>query len=359
MKKIFIFIAVIAIILLLIIFAIRENFNFNKIISEIEEKNDLTVTLHNESIWNYYPSIKFNNNVTIKDNADFFLINKADIDISKKYWPASPIDIILISPSINFENLQFHDTIVKSTYKNKKILFNSISSNLVEGNIVAQGEMGIENDLPFKFNGSFENISLNMLMNQTKTAKWERVKIKISSKNFNFSGIAKKNKNLIKKLKGDLPINGSVFFVSTDEERFGVALLSLLADKLPDLSSMSNAVNFLITKFSNIPSSISGTLIIKEGLISTEDMLIENNRGYASLTATLDLETTLIDGKINFFEGDEVYIEASLKGSLNNPQILIGGKVFIEEDSGSLRDIKKIFEDGINSLVERLLKADD
>ena len=32
----------------------------------------------------HFKSIKFNNNVTIKDNADFFLINKADIDISKK-----------------------------------------------------------------------------------------------------------------------------------------------------------------------------------------------------------------------------------------------------------------------------------
>ena len=125
------------------------------------------------------------------------------------------------------------------------------------------------------------------------------------------------------------------------------------------LSSISNSVSFLVTNFSNIPSSVHGTLIINEGLISTQDMLIENNQGRASLTATLNIETDIINGKINFYEDDEIYLEATLKGDIQNPQILVGGKVFAEEKDNAPRDIKKLFEEGIHSLIDKLLKVDD
>ena len=39
-----------------------------------------------------------------------------------------------------------------------------------------------------KINGSFKNISLNLLFNQAKIATWDRVNIIISSPNFNLSG---------------------------------------------------------------------------------------------------------------------------------------------------------------------------
>ena len=74
MRKIFTFIVVAAIILILIFIAIKDNFNLNKIITDIEKQNDLTITLNNESKWNYYPLIELNNNITIKDNANFFII---------------------------------------------------------------------------------------------------------------------------------------------------------------------------------------------------------------------------------------------------------------------------------------------
>ena len=74
MRKVFTLIVITAIILILIFIAIKDNFNLNKIITDIEKQNDLTITLNNESKWNYYPLIKFNNNITIKDNANFFII---------------------------------------------------------------------------------------------------------------------------------------------------------------------------------------------------------------------------------------------------------------------------------------------
>ena len=358
MKKNFIIIATTAIILILIFIAIRDNFNLHKIIAELEKQTDLTIVLNDESKWNYYPHIEFRNNITIKDNADVFIIDNADVDISKNYWPTSPININLKSPTINVEGIQLRNATIISSYKNKNITFEKMISNLVEGNINAQGKMSIENEMLFELDGSFNNVSLNILMNQAKIATWDRVKIKMSSPNFNLSGTAKKN-NFSKNLKGNIAIHGSLFFVSTEEELFGAALLSLLIDKLPDLSSISNSVSFLLEKFSNIPSSFHGRLTINEGTVSTQDMLIENDQGRASLTAILNIETNIIDGKINFYEDDEIYLEATLKGNVQNPQILVGGKVFAEEKDNAPQDIKKLFEEGIHSLIDKLLKVDD
>jgi len=357
MQKKFIFIAITAIILILIFIAIRDNFNLHKIIAKLEKQTDLTIILNDESKWNYYPHIELRNNITIKDNADIFIINNADIDVSKNYWPASSININLRSPTINVEGIQLRNATIISSYKNNNITFEKIVSDLVEGNINAQGKMSMENEMPFELVGSFNNVSLNILMNQAKIATWDRVKIKMSSPNFNLSGTAKNNFN--KNLKGNIAINGSIFFVSTEEELFGAALLSLLIDKLPDLSSISNSVSFLLEKFSNIPSSFHGTLTINEGMISTQDMLIVNDQGRASLAAIINIETNIIDGKINFYEDDEIYLEATLKGDIQNPQILVGGKVFAEENDNAPRDIKKLFEEGIHSLIDKLLKVDD
>ena len=71
------------------------------------------------------------------------------------------------------------------------------------------------------------------------------------------------------------------------------------------------------------------------------------------------IENNIIDGLINFYENGEVYLEATLKGNIRNPQILVGGKIIAEENSDTPQDIKKLFEEGINSLVDKLLKVND
>ena len=54
-----------------------------------------------------------------------------------------------------------------------------------------------------------------------------------------------------------------------------------------------------------------------------------------------------------------IFVEAVIKGNLQNPELLIGGEVFAEVGSTSPRDIKKIFEEGIQSLVDSLLDRND
>ena len=107
--------------------------------------------------------------------------------------------------------------------------------------------------------------------------------------------------------------------------------------------------------FENIPSNISGKIIINQGILTTEKLLIDNEKEKALLSASLDLKTNIIDGKIDFYENEIVFLTAQLKGSLENPEILIGGKVFAKDGDIEPKNIKKIFEEGMQSLINNLL----
>ena len=359
MKKIFYFIAFFAIASAMIFFALKENLNPENLILDFGKKNNLSITFNKESEWNFYPVIKYINNISIKEKNSFFEINDANINISKNYWPYSKININLISPLMKIKDVHFRNNKILSIYDNEVVLIKNISSNLTEGNIDLSGKIYINKDATFELDGSFKNISLNMILNQAKVAKWERVKLKLSSPNFNISGSTNNNKEFNKNLNGKFDINGSIFFVSTEEERFGAALLSLLTDKLPDLVLVSDTISFLITNFSNIPTSLKGDLEIKNGIISTDKILIKNNQGSATFTGVYNLDKEIIDGKISFFEDGNIFLEALLKGNIKNPEILVGGEILSLENSDAPQDIKKIFEEGLQNLVDKLLNIDD
>ena len=153
-----------------------------------------------------------------------------------------------------------------------------------------------------------------------------------------------------------MDLEGSLFFVSTEEERFGAALLSLLADKINEMISVSKSVSYLINNFADYPTSISGKLFFKNGVISSKELLMENAKGKASMNAKFDIKTNKIDGIINFYESNQVILVAELKGNLENPEILVGGEIFSKNEKNETKNIKKIFEEGIESLVNKLIE---
>jgi len=189
-------------------------------------------------------------------------------------------------------------------------------------------------------------------------AKWDRVKIKLSSTNLSLSGLINDN-NPLSVLKGTIPITGLFYLTTTEEERFGATFLSLLVEKIPNISSISKAVNFIVVNYSSIPSSLNGVLQIKDGLIFSDEILIKNNSGKSTFNGFYNFIKNEIDGTIHFFEKNDVVVIAQLKGKIDNPEILVGGKIFSENEMQPLQDIKKLFDEGINSLVDKLLNIDE
>ena len=84
---------------------------------------------------------------------------------------------------------------------------------------------------------------------------------------------------------------------------------------------------------------------------------MENAEGKASVNVKLDIKTNEIDGTINFYENNQIILTAQLKGNLENPEILVGGEMFFTDEKNETKNIKKIFEEGIESLVNKLMET--
>ena len=359
MKKLFIIFLSCIIIGAIIIFAVRDRFSIESIISNIESQTGLDIQLNDDSTYVFYPSINFNNeNVTIRKKDIELIIKKAKINISKSYWPSSSINLNITTPAINYQGIEIRNTFIDASYQNNILTINSFIGKIIEGDVDLNGRIEFNEKQTYNIKGNFNNISLNTLLQKSQMAKWDRVKIKLSSTNLSLSGKIN-DKNPLSSLKGTIPITGLLYLTTTEEEKFGATFLSLLVEKIPNISSISKAVNFIVVNYSNIPTSLNGVLQIKDGLIFSDEILIQNNSGKSTFNGFYNFIKNEIDGTVHFFEKNDVVVKAQLKGKIDNPEILVGGKIFSENEEQPLQDIKKLFDEGINSLVDKLLNINE
>ena len=355
MRKILISIFSLIIISSLIFFAIKDKLNINKILANIEKDIGINVTLKNKKKWAFFPKISYQNYISLNDTNNNLVIQDGNINITRDFWLSSPFIITLESSSILYKGVDFRNSKIESEYNKNFLNLNKFTANVIDGNIDLNGYLYLNKKKDISLKGTYKNISLNRILKQLNIASWDRVKIRLSSSNFKINSIHDSSKHIIENLNGEMDIMGSIFFVSTEEERFGAAFLSLLADKIANMMSLSKSISYLLEKFSDTPSNISGKIIINQGILTTEKLLIDNEKEKALLSASLDLKTNIIDGKIDFYENEIIFLTAQLKGSLENPEILIGGKVFAKDGEAEPKNIKKIFEEGMQSLINNLL----
>ena len=67
----------------------------------------------------------------------------------------------------------------------------------------------------------------------------------------------------------------------------------------------------------------------------------------------------ILKGKIYFYQNKQIFLEASLQGAIENPQILLSGKLFADHDEQPTQDIKQLLENGLNTFIEKLLNKNE
>ena len=133
MKKLFIIFLSCIIIGAIIIFAVRDQFSIESIITDIESQTGLDIQLNDDSKYVFYPSINFNNeNVTISKKNIELIIKKAKINISKSYWPSSSIDLNITTPSINYQGIEIRNAFVDASYQNNILTINNFIGKIIE-----------------------------------------------------------------------------------------------------------------------------------------------------------------------------------------------------------------------------------
>ena len=205
-----------------------------------------------------------------------------------------------------------------------------------------------------------QNLYLNQILKQLHLADWQRVELRLSTNNYQISSQLNTASAFLNNLSGNIPIKGSLYFVTTEEERFGIAFLQLLVEKLlPDYNKLSKSLSQIVNNFSNSPALFEGILNIKNGIIHTSNLSVQNNNNKINLHGTYNIVNDDFDTKLFFIESEKIIVEALISGNLENPSIQIINENKIIDNEEVDNDIKKIFDEGVNALIDKLLNLNE
>ena len=122
---------------------------------------------------------------------------------------------------------------------------------------------------------------------------------------------------------------------------------------------MSKSLSQLIEGFGGEPSLVDGNLKINKGIVFTDDLSVKNNNNRINIKGSYNLLQDFFNAKILFYESNNLIVEALLEGSVGNPTIeLLNQKIFTESKENN-NDLKNVFNNGIQSLIDKLLGIDE
>ena len=206
MKKIRLFFSIVVIILIILsifIYIFLNNFEKEKIISDIEKKLEIKINEKNKTKINIFPIVKLNTNLEIKDYKNNLYFDNIRIDISQPIFQVSGNLNILID-NLNINNINFSEVNIngKVNYIENYLKYSDNLENLFDSIYKINGKITLETTNEEKFLISFLKLFFEKLENQKnqKFAFSELINA-FGNESSNFKGEINKNKNILETSK--------------------------------------------------------------------------------------------------------------------------------------------------------------
>ncbi len=206
MKKIRLFFSIVVIILIILsifIYIFLNNFEKEKIISDIEKKLEIKINEKNKTKINIFPIVKLNTNLEIKDYKNNLYFDNIRIDISQPVFQVSGNLDILID-NLNIKNINFSEVNIngKVNYIENYLKYSDNLENLFDSIYKINGKITLETTNEEKFLISFLKLFFEKLENQNnqKFAFSELINA-FGNESSNFKGEINKNKNILETSK--------------------------------------------------------------------------------------------------------------------------------------------------------------
>ena len=360
-KNIFFFLFLLFCITIVLLFIFLDKYKIEKIIDRLETDNNIIINLKNQPNWKFSSEIKVDFSTKIQNEKNQFYTEDANFSFVQPYKIA-PMNFDINIPSLFLEGLKIKLVKLIGNYNlvNKKINFNNIEGKIGNGDFSSSGSISLLNNQPIRLKGELNNIYLNQILKQLNLADWKRLEIRLSANNYEVSSKLSSDEIFLKNFNGNIPITGSIYLVSSEEEKFGVALLNILvAQLLPDYQNLSKSLSQIINNYTNKPVLFEGIIEIKNGVLHTSNMTAINNNNKIQIKGTFDMVSNNFDTKLFFIESEKIVVEAKIAGDLENPKIEIinENKSFDSEKINN--DLNKVFGEGINNLIDKLLMLNE
>ncbi len=206
MKKIRLFFSIVVIILIILsifIYIFLNNFEKEKIISDIEKKLEIKINEKNKTKINIFPIVKLNTNLEIKDYKNNLYFDNIRIDISQPVFQVSGNLDILID-NLNIKNINFSEVNIngKVSYIENYLKYSDNLENLFDSIYKINGKIFLKTTNEEKFLISFLKLFFEKLENQNnqKFAFSELINA-FGNESSNFKGEINKNKNILETSK--------------------------------------------------------------------------------------------------------------------------------------------------------------
>ena len=206
MKKIRLFFSIVVIILIILsifIYIFLNNFEKEKIISDIEKKFEIKINEKNKTKINFFPIVKLNTNLEIKDYKNNLYFYNIRIDISQPVFQVSGnLNIQIDNLNINNINLSEVNINGKVNYIENYLKYSDNLENLFDSIYKINGKITLETTNEEKFLISFLKLFFEKLENQKnqKFAFSELINA-FGNESSNFKGEINKNKNILETSK--------------------------------------------------------------------------------------------------------------------------------------------------------------
>ena len=218
MKKIRLFFSIVVIILIILsifIYIFLNNFEKEKIISDIEKKLEIKINEKNKTKINIFPIVKLNTNLEIKDYKNNLYFDNIRIDISQPVFQVSGNLDILID-NLNIKNINFSEVNIngKVNYIENYLKYSDNLENLFDSIYKINGKITLETTNEEKFLISFLKLFFEKLENQKnqKFAFSELINA-FGNESSNFKGAINKNKNILETSKIEISNKNNRIFI--------------------------------------------------------------------------------------------------------------------------------------------------
>ena len=206
MKTIRLFFSIVVIILIILsifIYIFLNNFEKEKIISDIEKEFEIKINEKSKTKINIFPIVKLKTNLEIKDYKNNLYFDNIRIDISQPVFQVSGnLDIII--DNLNINNINFSEVNIngKVNYIENYLKYSDNLENLFDSIYKINGKIFLETTNEEKFLISFLKLFFEKLENQNnqKFAFSELINA-FGNESSNFKGEINKNKNILETSK--------------------------------------------------------------------------------------------------------------------------------------------------------------
>jgi uncharacterized protein involved in outer membrane biogenesis len=158
---------------------------------------------------------------------------------------------------------------------------------------------------------------------------------------------------MISNLAGRGRIDGRVTLKAKTQEQAANLLVGILGQQVGQVRGLADATNSVFSAFAGREARLSGTHVTEQGVVTSDDLLLESDRATARARMTADLPRWLLDLESKLFrqqDGDVPFLTVTAKGPLDSPSLKVGGQAL----SGAQAPQQQI-QQGIEGQLQKLV----